>query len=726
VIGERRSADDDRVARMAAVVVCLLAAVAVGGGAVRDGLFLTVLRAEHLPQVMLASAVLCLASAGLAVRLVARHGLGHVLSLIAAAGGGAFAVECLLLGAYPRAATWAVYLHVALLGSIPAVSLSAVLDGFGVGDGRRRRLLATAGVVLGSSVGALLVERATAWLGPRVALLVMAILCAALAAITQRLPGPGVSLAGAGWGVSELRRSRCLPALALLGALVGFSSLCADYVLKLEASRGLRSIHSLVAFFSLFYVATVVVGFSMNAWLPRPALQRFGLGAVLASLPALALLAGVFALGLTRLWTTALLKGTHTVLDVSLFRPARDRVAAPFGSDGNAQGSWALGPGAVHAGEVAAGAVLLGLVALVPRVPTAAVVGVVVLCAAFGLWASYRVTQRYAAELRAGLHAGSVRIESPEIADATTRGLLAEHTSSAEKEQLLAELKRLRRSRVGVIERPSTPSQPPPEIRRPGDSALLDALAELTAGEPSRVVAALKSGSLDTRALAQVIALLANDRTWDAAAEALRRRASSAAGVLSDALLDPRQPFAVRRRVPRLLGEVKSSRVVAALLEALNDEELEVRRRSGRALHQIVLERPELRPEPWVVHQAAMREIELLPQPEAQTAADPALQRRARAQLRHVLTLAGLGGEPEAFELVARALESGNERARATAVQYLDSVLPAHLRKLMAHVGEVAVDGGASRSRQELLDELSRLGAPPNEVDESLPPPAPG
>jgi HEAT repeat protein len=223
--------------------------------------------------------------------------------------------------------------------------------------------------------------------------------------------------------------------------------------------------------------------------------------------------------------------------------------------------------------------------------------------------------------------------------------------------------------------------------------------------------------------LPQVIALLANDRMWAAAAEALRRCASTAAGQLSDALLDPRQPFAVRRRVPRLLAEVKSSRVVAALLEALNDEELEVRRRSGRALHQIAVGRPELRPEPWVVHEAAMREIELLPPPEAQTAADPALRRRARAQLRHVLTLAGLGGEPEAFELAARALDSGDDHSRATAVQYLDSVLPAHLRKLMAHLGTGAENGGSGRSRQELLEELGRIATASGDVDESLPPP---
>ncbi|MBN1610148.1 MAG: hypothetical protein JW940_26210 [Polyangiaceae bacterium] len=723
MIGERRSGADDRVARLAAVVGCLLAAVAVGGGAVRDGLFLTILRAEHLPEVMLASSALCLASAGLALRLVARHGLGNVLSLVAALGGGAFAVECLLVGAYPRAVAWAVYLHVVLLGSIPFVGCSAVLNGLGRENGRRGLWLATAGVVLGSAAGALLVERATAWLGARVALLVLALLCAALAAITRRFPQLGASDASDGWGISELRRSRCLRILAVLGALVGVASLCADYVLKLEASRTFGSLHSLVAFFALFYVTTVVVGFSMNAWLPRPALERFGIGATLATLPAVLLLAGVFALGLTRLWTCALLKGTQIVLDTSLFRAAREQLVAHFGPEADRHGGWAAGGSPVHAGEVAAGALLLGFVALAARLPTTVLVGVVTFCAAVGLWASYRVSQRYVAELRANLRAGSVRIEPHEVADATTRGLLAEAMSSSEREQMLAELRRLRRSRVGVMEPPPTPSQPP-ESRHPGDSALLDTLGELTAAEPSRVLAALQNGSLDTRALPQVIALLANDRMWDAAAGALRRCASTAAGQLSDALLDPRQPFAVRRRIPRLLGEVKSSRVVAALVEALNDEELEVRRRSGRALHQIAVVRPELRPEPWVVHEAAMREIELLPQPEAQTAADPSAQRRARAQLRHVLTLAGLGGEPEAFELVAHALESEDENAHATAVQYLDSVLPAHLRKLMSHLGQTAVDGGASRSRQELLEELSRLGTASTDVEESLPPPA--
>jgi HEAT repeat protein len=688
----------------------------------RDGLFLTSLGARDLPQVMLASSAACLAGAALAVRLVAAYGVGNVLSMIAAVGGGAFAVECLLLGTFPRAVAWAVYLHVVLLGSIPSAGFAALLNSLGRVDGRRGVWLATAGVVLGSAAGALFVERATAWLGARVALLILAILCAVLAAIAQRFPHVIVSKASAGWRVSELRASRTLRHLAALGALGGFASLVADYVLKLEASRTFGSVHSLVAFFSLFYVSTVVLGFSMNAWLPRPALERFGIGATLAALPASVLLAGLFALGLTRLWTSALLRGTQVVFHSSLFRAARERVATCLGSEPGRRGDGAFGGSAEHAGEVAAAALLLGLVTLVPRLPSTALVGAVAFCAVVGLRGSYRVSQHYVAELRARVRAGAGRSELQDVTDATTRDVLADVTMSSEREHMLAELKRLRRSRVGVMERPSSPSHPP-ESRRPGDSALLETLDELTAAEPSRALAALQNGSVDTRALPQVIALLANDRTWNAAADVLRRRASTAAGQLSDALLDPLQPFAVRRRVPRLLAEVKSSRVVAALLEALNDEELEVRRRSGRALHQIVVERPELRPEPWVVHEAAMREIELLPQPGAQSAADSAAQRRARAQLRHVLTLAGLGGEPEAFELAARALDSGDERFRATAVQYLDSVLPAHLRKLMTHLGGGTVEGGPSRSRQELLEELGRMETASAEVDESLPPP---
>lgn len=698
----------------------------------RDGLFLTVFRATELPKVMLAGALLCLAVAVLSSRAVSRYGLRNALSVFSAAAGAAFAVECVLLRVFPRSVAVALYLHVVLLAALSVVVLwgimsprgTVVLGGPGGGAaGHRTTGIATAAVALGASLGALLTQGITAWLGLRATLLILAAFCAGVAAAAQRLPDVIRPEKPERTGISELRHSRYIQTVGGLAALAGLTSLVADYVLKLEASRAFRSMEALVAFFSAFYAATLLFGFLVDAWLARPVLRRFGLGAALTALPASVLLAGVFALGLTRLWTSALLKGSEAVLSVSLFRSGRELLGTPFATDAARSAVPFVRAGMERVGEIAAAALLLGMVTLAPSVPTTVFVGLVVLSAAGGLWSSYRASQEYATELATSLRTSALRIEPEQVVDATTRAVAAEVANAVDKEQMLAELKRLRRSRVGVIQPPASPTHPP-DSRLAVDSALMDTLGELTAGEPSRVLAALESGPLDPRALPEVIALLANDRVAGAAGAALRVCAGTAVGQLSDALLDPQQPYAVRRRVPRLLTGVRNSRVVAALLEALKDEELEVRQRSGRALYQIVVERPDLRPEPWVVHEAAMREIETLPAPEVETMADPALRRRVRAQLRHVLTLAGLGAEPEGIELAARALDSGNDTLRATAVEYLDCVLPAHLRpKLMAHLGKASGDGQRTRSRRELLEELSRAVAASADMDESLPPP---
>ena len=53
------------------------------------------------------------------------------------------------------------------------------------------------------------------------------------------------------------------------------------------------------------------------------------------------------------------------------------------------------------------------------------------------------------------MRTGTLRIEPEQVTDATTRGVVTEVVNSLDREQMLAELKRLRRSRVGVIQPPA-------------------------------------------------------------------------------------------------------------------------------------------------------------------------------------------------------------------------------------------------------------------------------
>ena len=81
-----------------------------------------------------------------------------------------------------------------------------------------------------------------------------------------------------------------------------------------------------------------------------------------------------------------------------------------------------------------------------------------------------------------------------------------------------------------------------------------------------------------------VIPLLAWDPVAEDAVRALRRVAEEHVGELTDALIDPNQPFAVRRRLARVFSVCVSQRAVDGLLLGLEDLRFEVRFQCGRSL----------------------------------------------------------------------------------------------------------------------------------------------
>ena len=85
-----------------------------------------------------------------------------------------------------------------------------------------------------------------------------------------------------------------------------------------------------------------------------------------------------------------------------------------------------------------------------------------------------------------------------------------------------------------------------------------------------------------------VIPLVAWDPITEEAADALRKIAQASVGQLIDALVDANQPFAVRRRIARVLSASVSQRGVDGLLLGLEDSRFEVRFQCGRSLASIL------------------------------------------------------------------------------------------------------------------------------------------
>ena len=100
-------------------------------------------------------------------------------------------------------------------------------------------------------------------------------------------------------------------------------------------------------------------------------------------------------------------------------------------------------------------------------------------------------------------------------------------------------------------------------------------LADLRSGDARRVTAALARASTFERThVAQIIDLLAWDEVLPAARTLLEQLAPAHAGMLIDALLDPATDFAIRRRLPRILGTCPTARSLDGVVSGLDDHAL--------------------------------------------------------------------------------------------------------------------------------------------------------
>ena len=105
-----------------------------------------------------------------------------------------------------------------------------------------------------------------------------------------------------------------------------------------------------------------------------------------------------------------------------------------------------------------------------------------------------------------------------------------------------------------------------------------------------------------------VIPLLAWDPVAGEAVNALRRTAEERVGELIDALIDPNQEFAVRRRLARVFSVCVSQRAVDGLMLGLDDQRFEVRFQCARSLAAIVEKNPRVRIDSSLIFEVVRRE----------------------------------------------------------------------------------------------------------------------
>jgi hypothetical protein len=219
-----------------------------------------------------------------------------------------------------------------------------------------------------------------------------------------------------------------------------------------------------------------------------------------------------------------------------------------------------------------------------------------------------------------------------------------------------------------------------------------------------------------------VIPLLAWDPVANDAINALRRVVEEHVGELVDALIDPNQDFAVRRRLPRVFSVGVSQRAVDGLLLGLEDLRFEVRFQCARSLAAIFEKNSRVRIDKAFIFNTVRREAavgkpvweshRLLHQMEAREEhffVDDVVEDRANRSLAHVFTLLSLVLPTEPLQIAFRGLHTDDPTLRGTALEYLEGMLPGPIREaLWPFLEDTRPAAREPRNRDAILEDLLR------------------
>ena len=191
-----------------------------------------------------------------------------------------------------------------------------------------------------------------------------------------------------------------------------------------------------------------------------------------------------------------------------------------------------------------------------------------------------RLSRGYMQTLESNLRNRALELDLSETADLTTRTVMLRTISGLDRPR--------------TSERRETPTRPPTaQDATVFQSPDMVQIAALRSRDRERIVPVLQNeDGISAALVTHVIPLLAWDPVAHEAMNALRKVAEERVGELTDALIDPNQPFAVRRRLARVLSVCVSQRAVDGLMLGLDDMRFEVRFQCGRSLAAVLRRTP--------------------------------------------------------------------------------------------------------------------------------------
>ena len=697
----------------------------IAGKATRDALYLANLDVTTLPAIVVATAVLSIALVFAVSRVLRKVSPVTFVPMAFAVSGLLLIGSWLLASSMPVLVARLVYLQISGLGPLLGSSFWLIATERFDPHTARHHFGRIAGVgTLTGLAGALLAERVAATVGVTAMLPILGVInlfCAwqirqlALSApltkhATLDAAPPDLVPSSPQSGLQVLAQAPYLRNLAVLVLLGTIGAALADYVFKAQAVDTFGRGDSLLRFFALYYAGVSLLSFLVQTTSSALALERLGLG-LTASTPSIALAVGGLAgLVLKGLPGALLARTGESVFRGSLFRTGYEIFYTPIPAEEKRAAKSIIDVGFDRLGDAVGGGLVRLLILLPAAQQFSAILVAAVACSAVAIVVARRLSTGYIQTLERSLLDRAVELDLGDVEDITTRTAVIRTLRTPFTAGLT-------RERTSVLTSAVTAEHPVPI----GDPEVVEILA-LKSRNRERVLGVLRNEEgLPPPLVPHVIPLLAWDPVAEDAVRALRKVAEERVGELIDALLDPNQPFAVRRRLARVFSVCVSQRAVDGLMLGLEDLRFEVRFQCGRSLALILEKNPRVRIDRERVFDVVRKEVavgrpvwqshRLLDNidPEQRSFVDEFLKDRAGQSLAHVFTLLALVLPTAPLQIAYRGLHTDDPKLRGTALEYLEGVLPQDLsQRLWPFLGREQQAPRDVRARDEILADLLR------------------
>ena len=661
----------------------IIASHQVAARAFRDVAFLQAWPVTALPAMTIATAALTGVMVPIFSMLLARFRPTTVVACGFALSAATHVAEWTIYDS-SRAVAVVIYLHLAGAATLLISGFwSTVAERYDPATARaaygRIAATGTAGGILGSIAA----ERIAVMVAPHAVLVLLSVLHAACAVGVATLGRaralmPRESDADGARSIRQAFRSRYVRTIAAFAILTAAAATMLDFLLKTNARAAFGTGPDLLRFFAVFYGIVQVASFLAQA-ASRRLVSRLGVSGTIDTLPT-----GVGAMSILALmfpgWAAiAAVRGTESVLRGSLYRGGYELLFVPMDATTRRRVKTVLDVVSDRIGEAAGSLTVQLLLAIGISGIGNTLLRISLMLSIVAFWIGRRFSSLY-------LHVVEDQLvkhrDAPPVSLVSEAGWTIVEVPS----------KPPARRAITAIEPHRDPT---PESRLDPQLRLL---AELRSGDVARVTAALgRRTAFERMHVAQVITLLAWDDVLREARNALEQAGPSHVGLLVDAMLDPSTAFAIRRRLPRILGSCLVQRSVDGLVSGLNDSRFEVRYHCSRAIARMMATEERLSIDQSRIIAVVERELAVPPQlwrgyrlldrPD-DTAPRGVPADASSRHVEYIFLLLSTIVAREPLDAAVHSIHSPNAGVRGLAVEYLDQVLPpavaGRFRQLMA------------------------------------------